>query len=477
MLAADREFHADYDDFLALVSTSVAYLQHQRFQEALIKYSAMDSALKILLISYNRFEDTPVESFGSGEPQDYDIKQLSAMRTSMNQVLSDVSALPQFTEAYPVISPFSSSLRRWLSSPQRQLQVCACIMLGNIARSDTACEEFVHTSQVHLPLIKILRDTNDPQLLHASLGFLKNLALPARNKLVLGGSEGLFNVLERLWSMDTSPQIQYASISLVRVLFIGTFKNVKRVVKHLSRDPDSPAYSKSQLSILISIFGRSDAEPVKMEIARLFTAMCRVFTSPVDPVPDNERRRKEFFERHPDIGRPVSYMVTQNKWPVVRSEGWFVMALMCRTLEGAQIVAEILHDIDVFRPLVELLTGKSLVDGTPVSPTGSPVMEEPQLLDSLTSSGSSDSRATEMIRIDRENALVLVSELMKHCGSTMAPMRKTAFEDLLKGGGVMHLSYAQVRAREDFYDGKISKPILGNGVNALIEDAHHEFLS
>jgi hypothetical protein len=413
--------------------------------------------------------------FASEEQEEYDPKQLVAMRTGMNQVLSDVSALPEFTNTYPVLSHFTSSLRRWLSSPQKQLRVCACIMLGNIARSDSACEEFVHACKVHLPLIEILKDTNDTQLLHASLGFLRNLALPSRNKIVLGDS-GIFDVLERLWSMDTVPQIQYSSISLVRILFIGTFENVQRVAGHLSSDPDSPAYSKSQLSILISIFNRSDAEPVKMEIARLFTAMCRVFTSPVDSVPDSERRRKRFFEKHPDIGRPVSYMVTQNKWPVVRSEGWFVMALICRNLEGAQIVSEILHDINVFQPLVELLTGKSLVDGKPVTPSSSPKSEEIQSFEGTTPSSSTASQSADMVRIDRENALVLVSELMKHCGANMAPMRKTVFEDLLKGGGVVHLSYAQVRAREDFYDGKVQNLRMDRNVQDM-EEKHEDILS
>jgi hypothetical protein len=49
-------------------------------------------------------------------------------------------------------------------------------------------------------------------------------------------------------------------------------------------------------------------------------------------------------------------------------------------------------------------------------------------------------QAAEMARIDRENALVLITELLKNRGDEMAVMRKSLLEDLLKGGGEMVLS-------------------------------------
>jgi hypothetical protein len=346
-------------------------------------------------------------------------------------------------------------------------------MLGNIARSDKACEEFVSTSQIHKPLINIITEAHNQQLLHAALGFLKNLALPLINKPVLGEA-GLLNALPRLWNMESLPQIQYSSISLARHLLNGTFENVQRICYHLSDDQDSPAYQRTSLSILISIFQRTDAEPIKMEIARLLTAICRVFTSPSQNIRDVERRRKQFFQYHPEVGRPISFMVSQKKWPVVRSEGWFVMALMARTPEGAVVISDIMHDVQVFQPLVELLTGKSIIDGgiltspygspgsssTPgssnnVNPNTNPSIGAVAPSSSAGGGSAMSAKEAEMARIDRENALVLVSELLRHRGSEMAAIRRSVFEDLLKGGGLMHLSYQQVREREEFFDGKI----------------------
>lgn len=454
--AYSKQNAADMDDFISVVNLAVAYLQDVKFQRGLIVHGELDLSLTVLVNSYTRFDSQPLT--GDSELQDEDeAKALQQMRSSLNQALSDVSALPEFKDAVPVVSSFSSSLRRWLSSPQLQLQVCACIMLGNLARSDAACEEFVHTCAVHKPLVTVLTNATDPQLLHAALGFLKNLALPAKNKEAIGDA-GIFDVLPRLWLLDSSQQIQFSSVSLARQLINGTFENVRRVCRALSRDKDSPAHMRSKLTLLIALYDRTDVEPIKMEIARLITAVCRVFNTLKGRTEERmDYTRRKFFEMHPDIGRPLSFMITQNKWPVVRSEGWFVFALMSRYPEGAQCIGDLMHDVEVFQPLVFLLTGKSLIDykpervssgdGSVSTPADTPAAASdivdsslPQLDLPTPESVKSDTQAAEMARIDRQNALVLVSELLRNRGDEMAVVRKTLLEDLLRGGANAHLA-------------------------------------
>lgn len=157
---------------------------------------------------------------------------------------------------------------------------------------------------------------------------------------------------------------------------------------------------------------------------------------------------------HPDIGRPLSFMVSQSKWPVVRSEGWFVFALMAHFPEGAQCISDMMQDVAVFQPLVELLTGKNLVDykssssSTTVSPSASGSASESSPSMTIGSSQTPESvpphaQADEMTRLDRENALVLVNELLKNRGSEMAIMRRAMFEDLLQGGGELVMSWRE----------------------------------
>lgn len=480
-LASDRENPVDMEDYIALVNTAVAYLGHEKFQKTLVKMpQALDTTLAVLVDSYTRLDSHP--SIGPSTAHEDDAKVLSQMRINLNQALSDISALPEFKEACPVVSPFSSSLRRWLSSEQVQLQVCACIMLGNLARNDEACELFVHMARVHTALISILKDVNDSQLLHAALGFLKNLALPMKNKDVLGSS-GIFEVLPRLWLLDILQPIQLSSISLTRQLVNGSMENVNRVCARLSTDEDSPAHERSNLSLLIALFDRTDVEPIKMEISRLITAVCRVFTAykgrPASELNDTRRR---FLLRHPDIGRPLSFMVSQTKWPIVRSEGWFVLALMARYPDSAQCISDLMQDVAVFQPLVEMLTGKPLLEYKPTSTTntslstlqnGSSALSiEPQT--SEPEPVQPHAQAAEMARIDRENALVLVSELLKNRGDEMAVMRRTLFEDLLKGGGELVMSYRE--AKEENGPGKW-KESDGTGAGRNLQEVATESIS
>jgi hypothetical protein len=487
--AYSRENAAKMDDFIAYVNLAVAYLQHEKFQRGLITGEALDGCLAILVNSYTRFDSHPVTDGVSAADED-DAEALQLMRSRLNQVLSDVSALPEFKEAVPVVSPFSSSLRRWLSSPQLQLQVCACIILGNLARSDASCEEFVHTCAVHKPLVTVLTNASDPQLLHAALGFLKNLALPPKNKEPIGDT-GIFDILPRFWLLDTSQQIQFTSISLARQLLNGTWQNVRKINRALSTDLDSPAHSRSKLSILIALFDRTDLEPIKMEISRLITAVCREFNALKDRTDEyNEKTRKQFFVMHPDIGRPLGFMVSQDKWPVVRSEGWFVFALMARHPESAQCISDLMHDVAVFEPLVTLLTGKNLVSYNSTLETSSTSATSSTSSSALSVGASSnsplsfqtpesikaDTQAAEMARIDRQNALVMVSELLKNRGSEMAIMRKAMFEDLLKGGANAILASRQQEAKQA-EQSNFESPAPGDGVGVreLASYSIHDF--
>src|SRR5690606_25379818 len=110
------------------------------------------------------------------------------------------------------------------------LRSAACLALGNLSRSDETSIALVDTHLAHVPLIELIGDpaTSDPQVLHSALSFLKNLAIPAMNKPVLGDllSPGC---LPRIFSLDTLPQVQYAAVSLARLLLVNCPGNVRRV--------------------------------------------------------------------------------------------------------------------------------------------------------------------------------------------------------------------------------------------------------
>ncbi|KAI9793193.1 MAG: hypothetical protein M1816_000613 [Peltula sp. TS41687] len=444
----------ELDDFVSLVNLVVAHLASPRFQRLLISQQAVERLLSAMVESYSRYSrpdesihaisDLDITPRRRGSSPTEDTETLSLMRRGALEVLSDVSALPEFALMYPLNSPLIGSLRMWLSVPQTQLRICACLMLGNLARSNEVCWIMVHDFKIHEPLLQMLRESNDSQLLHAAAGFLKNLCLMTENKDVVARA-GLFDAVSRLWAMDSLPQMQYSGAGLARQAVNGSYKNIQRLLASLSPDPDSPAHSRTYLSLLLYLCKRTDQTATKIEIARTITAILRVLNSPTPPAPMAEIRgiQRRLYSLHPDLARPLAVLACQDKWSVNRSEAWFTFALMARDEIGAAAVDDVVTDVDLVRVLVEIVTGKRIAGGVDSEETYFEMMtgqESPE------GSPGTQRKLAEMKRIDRENGLVLISKLLENRGDDIPPMRKEIFRDILQGKEIMHQSFGQLTA-------------------------------
>ncbi|KAF3761649.1 ARM repeat-containing protein, partial [Cryphonectria parasitica EP155] len=464
-VATNRQHPVDLEDFSGLASVALAYLTHESFQTYIL--AGLPLLLTAFSMSYTHFD--PGQA-----PDPDDAAQLRQVRNAFVPVLADISALPDFIPgsaqggAGILSHPVFQTLQSWLHGPpaHANLQTASCLALGNLARSDATCVTLVRDAQIHQPLLGLLarciggEAPPNAQLTHAVLSFLKNLAIPAVNKPQLGRLLEP-NMLPKLWSTsgDSQPQTQFAAVSLARLLLVGCPPNVRRLCAPLSPDPDSPAHDRSNLHVLTALFERSDAEPTKMEVARAVATVCRILHStPVSPVlPDDvpstaathstkrvkresaSTRRARFYNAH-DLALPLSFLIKQTRFPALRSEAWFVLALMCRAPDGARVVQTALQSFEACRALVESVTGRDMADGHDLllAASSSPPAEgqedglglgslEPQQVDAATQAN--------MARIDRENGLCMVAELLKNHSHDLLPLRKNIYEQLLLTGG------------------------------------------
>lgn len=424
------------EDQVSLVNAIAIHLQIDRFQRILIDEDLVNLPLVMIIRSFAP-QTLPSASLSlidlSPAPRDCaDEEKLSSVRNSLIRALSDVSANPEFGVKYPVDSDLVKSLIHWLSASRSQFQICSCIMLGNHARSDVVCHSMVHDLRIHETLASIVRDSSDIQVLHAALGFLRNLALPLGNKSLLGQAE-IIETISRFWSMDFGPQLQYSAVSLIRQLLNSSFVNVQRLLVSLSADPDSPAHDKTYLSILLSLFEKTDPGPTRVEIARTIAAIWRCVNSSnpsIDPIILGDLVHR-LHSKHANIARPLAMMVTQSQWPVIRSEGWFALALMARSKEGSAAVNVILQQVEVFGALVETVTGHSICSA-PTAGTEPISIEAPTNAARTSSTDSEPSNAVAAAAAEatgrssyssststiaarnRENALILINELLRH---------------------------------------------------------------
>jgi hypothetical protein len=385
-LTQDEDLTFEY--FSPLVSALSKYLENEKFQNIAISNGMVESILATLRRSFSiEIDESSVE----------ETKALLQTRLKINQTLAEVSASPLFMKYYPLDSALSKTLKSWVVSDEDQLQICACVMLGNLARSDEVCQVMVRDLKIHEELISVLNSDARGAVLHSALGFLKNLAIAGDNRVSLAEA-GIIPAVSRLWAYDSVPQVQFSAASIARQIIISSVENIARLLAPLSQDPDSPEHGQTYLSLLLSLFEKSDSAPIQTEIGRTIASICRTI-SPKGREGDKQALSilSKLYDLHEGVARPLGAMITQTQWPVVRSEGWFALALMANNKSGCVAVNDCLQNEEVMELLKATLTINSSGDGEPEKTNNSQVSK------------------------NRDNAFVLVQELLKNEVSPKKP--------------------------------------------------------
>ncbi|KAI0535279.1 armadillo-type protein [Xylaria digitata] len=450
-LANNQPSPIDAEDFLGQVSVALTYLSQEQFQQTFLE---TEGSIDLVLRTFS----VACQDIDTSQDPDNET-QLQQVQTAFTATLADLSAQPLFTSSCPLDGPEVQILQGWISRPHIPLRSAACLTLGNIARSDEKCIYLVQQRAVHKPLIENIADpgNTDAGLLHSILSFLKNLAIPAENKPILGGA-GLLeaDVLPRIWGLETQTQVQFDAVSLTRLLLVGCPENVHRICAPLSEDAASSSHNRSKLHLLMNLNARSDQEPTQMETARAITAVCRVLHSRDSP-PASEREiatdsppattagsLSAFYKIHSTITDAMQRLIQQTKFPALRSEQVFVFALMARTTEGAVTVARAMHQGELVSAIVEIVTGSPAPTPSTSAPNGeseqtasSSLSDLQQLanLEAQTPTNTTTGARKSMRDIDRENALVLIAELLQRSPNDLPDDSKVTFETLLREGG------------------------------------------
>ncbi|KPM34383.1 hypothetical protein AK830_g12191 [Neonectria ditissima] len=467
-LATSPPAKNDVDDFISLVSVAASYLANESVQASLVASQQMDVFMTAFFHAHTHFDPQQMD-----DPET--AKHLKQLSTALLTTLADLSGHDSFATYYPLNSSVPQSLMAWLQGANPRLQSAACLTLGNLCRSDDISLALVQVHQAHRPLINLLSNPaiTDAQQLHSALSFLKNLAIPVQNKPLLG------DLLEptrvpRILTLDTLPQVQFAAVSLTRLLLVNCAANVRLICA--PRDAGSPEQLNEHTTVqdILSLFDRTDAEPTKLEAARCIASLCRVLhTTPVlpilpewdpsqdgyvfvpkEPLPPSvegnsdddkgSRMRGLFYEKH-ELSKALAFLVTQQKWPILRSEAWFVFALMSRSQDGAGVVTGTLPVPEASEALARAITGQASITNS----------DDPaRQIESIASIAGSDTAAitegiglepqqvdpkqkANMARVDRENCLVLCTEIVKNSSHSLTSAQLRHLQNLIRQGTKM----------------------------------------
>ncbi|RAK98021.1 ABC1 kinase family protein [Aspergillus ibericus CBS 121593] len=346
-----------------------------------------------------------------------DTQALAQSRLKINQILAEISALASFAECYPLDSPLAQFLKTWLKSQEDQLQICACVILGNLARSDTICEKMIQDLEIHEELISILKGDVRGAVLHSALGYLKNLAIAGNNRLILGEA-GIIPAVSRLWQYESVPQVQFAATSIARQVIVAAMDNISRLLERLPADEHDPTNERTYLSLLLALFQKTDSIPIKTEIGRIVASICRTLVPKSrGEEPTAVALLTRVFDLHEDISLPLGAMITQSQWPVVRSEGWFALALMASSKAGATAISRSLQRMEILPLLEETLSVK------PSEPT--------------------DETEPVQAKKDRDNIIVLMQVLLKNDPDALPESSKSTLQELMHSHVPRHVRDAQ----------------------------------
>jgi hypothetical protein len=116
---------------------------------------------------------------------------------------------------------------------------------------------------------------------------------------------------------------------------------------------------------------------------------------------------------HEGVALPVGAMIAQSQWPVVRSEGWFALALMASSKHGTAAVTHCLQKLDLYLLLEETMT--------------TPASDSADEADKLKSAK------------DCDNIVVLIQELLKNDTNALSASQRPTLERLMHSHISQHL--------------------------------------
>ncbi|KAI5782614.1 armadillo-type protein [Geopyxis carbonaria] len=349
-----------FDNTLSLVSILSSLLATPKFQKVTLTTHdghGFESVLDVIERTYSLDVDAENES--------KDKSLVAYARAQLIEAVGEIATADTFLTVFPLDSRFMARVRKWLDIElgKEELTVAACLVYGNVGRSDIVCRSLVERG-VHVPLLGVVKDTVEryqknlaefremPKeqkekeaaksttgamavgVLHAAVGVLKNLSIPGENKKAIADAGG-FDMVQSMLAIDGvgAGQVYYSAVSLGRLLVVNTASNAEKFL--------SPATTgESVLSTMLTRYTTVEELPTKTEISRAIAAVLRIIYSGPSP-------SQELLDRlisHASVPLALWDMLIQDKYAVVRSEGCFALALLARSPSGAAAVASVLDE-------------------------------------------------------------------------------------------------------------------------------------
>ncbi|KAJ1032945.1 hypothetical protein NDA16_000224 [Ustilago loliicola] len=237
---------------------------------------------------------------------------------------------------------FIDRLKTWIRYDPKtrdDLVSCGMLALGNLARSDAHCLSLVQEHELAPFLASLLKEADDIKVAHGLVSLLKNLSIPAANKVVIG-ELGIIDAVVRFMGKDKDmvQPLQFATVGLLKHLCGGVVENAVRLV-------DGEASGGiSALNALVDMIKRVDDVPTKMEATRVLVNVVKSLWNSASARTGGVAEGTVLAARNKlvrrDVIQSLAEMVrTSPKYPVLVNEGIIALTLVGSERMGAELVS------------------------------------------------------------------------------------------------------------------------------------------
>lgn len=364
-------FDYDPDHYEEYVAILVHYLQDPEFQQMVAMPQLLDDLVVLMLDFEARLTPEELESVFQELGISKDTERTASDQTKvilLAQLIGTVSAISStdaFAQGFSVRSPVVERVEAQLRSPWDKASpstVCSCVMLGNLAMSDTTCIDMVQIMELHVALIDILQrgEPTRSALLYAAAGFMRHLTFPEANRTVLADA-GLLQACCRLLTLN-EPSVSGEAAAILCKLVTNSFHNIERTVygKTNSAANGETTILSHVVEQALAPSGPLPSTAMKnpmIELGRTIVAMLR-HLGRTNAEKDVDAVRQEVL-KVPNVGRPIARLIRQRFYADARSEGVLGLGLMAQLPQGAtQVVREIKEDSGLLDAIKEFAKGE-----------------------------------------------------------------------------------------------------------------------
>ncbi|WVF67253.1 hypothetical protein IAT40_002001 [Kwoniella sp. CBS 6097] len=245
-----------------------------------------------------------------------------------------IRSLVSHSSDIPSSSLYWTRMREWLraGSERADLLNCALLSFGNSIHDDESATNLLPTI---LPtLLPLMKPSTPGTTQHSLIGLLKNLSIPAPNKIRLGDA----GVVGKLYEMrvfdeerDLLGSVQGGAAGILKNLCKGNVINTQRLLSvsvspnKTDRDDSQDhhqihAKQTSSLDPILAMIKRTDDQAIRFECTRVFVNIIKSLAAAQQPIPT--------AQLWPTIQPLVDMFKDAGEYPVLQQEAVIALTLL-----------------------------------------------------------------------------------------------------------------------------------------------------